>query len=133
MRLLIKAGNSEGDLDGLRRILPSSIIMGGAVAMLKGGTRSSAFVAAAVRGGRPVLRRVKGLMLSGMFGLHPFAAAFDHLYVIVKYSRNNWDHVCLHHPRSDILRSTNANVDHTLEGQVPLPHLHHIFLSPTLL
>lgn len=135
MRLRIKTGDSGagGDFDGVGRILPSSVIVGGGVAMLKSGTRGSAFVANAVGGGRAVLRRVKGLVPSGMFGLYPFAAALNDLYVVVEYSRNDGDHVCLHYPRSDIFRSTDANVNHTLEGQVPLPHLHHIFLSPTLL
>ena len=135
MRLRIKTDDSGagGNFDGLRRILALSVIVGGGVAMLKSGTRGSGLVASAVGGGRAVLRRVKSLMPSGMFGLHPLAAAFDDLYVVVEYGRNDGDHIRLDYPRSDIFRSTDADVNHALEGQVPLPHLHHIFLSPTLL
>jgi hypothetical protein len=60
------------------------------------------------------------------------STSIHHLYVIVEYRSDNWDHIGLHHSCADILRASDPNIDHTLECQIPFPHIHHI-LTPSCL
>lgn len=70
------------------------------------------------------------LLLLGLFSL--FAAFIDNLDVVIENCRDDGNHISLDHASADIFSSSNANVDNTLEGQIPFPHTHHI-LAPTLL
>lgn len=73
-----------------------------------------------------VLLEVLLLRLLGLLTL------FDNLDVVIQDGSNHWDHIGLHNPSPDGLRSPNTDIDDALEGKVPLPHAHHI-LAPTLL
>ena len=77
---------------------------------------------------------VQPLLLQSLgFGLlRLLTTSIDHLYVVVENGRNHWYEVRLDYPSADSLRATDANIDHALEGEVPLPHIHHI-LAPSLL
>lgn len=78
----------------------------------------------------PTMVMVMQLFLTGLFGL--FATLFDDFDVIIEDGGNDGYHVCLDDSSADILGTTNTDVDDALEGQVPLPHAHHI-LAATLL
>jgi hypothetical protein len=54
------------------------------------------------------------------------------LKVVVQDGRNYRYHVRLDNSSSYSFRSSHSNVDYALEGQVPFPHLHHVF-TPALL
>lgn len=69
------------------------------------------------------------LLLLGLFSL--FAALVDDFDVIVEDGCDDRDHIGLDHARADVLRASDADVDNALEGQVPLPHAHHV-LAPAL-
>jgi hypothetical protein len=69
------------------------------------------------------------LLLLHFLGL--FAALFDDFDVVVEDGSNDRDHVSLHNACAHVFRATNADVDDTLEREIPLPHAHHI-LAPTL-
>jgi hypothetical protein len=73
---------------------------------------------------------VGNLLLLGFLGL--LSTLFDHLDVIVENSSNDRDHISLDNPRPYILGTANSYVNDALEGQVPLPHVHHV-LAPALL
>lgn len=72
---------------------------------------------------------LQGLDL-GLLGL--FSASVDDLDVVVEYGGNDGNHVCLDHSSPDVLRAADANVDHALKGQIPLPHIHHVLASAGL-
>lgn len=61
-----------------------------------------------------------------------FSQLFCNLDVIIEYCGNDGDHVGLDNSGPDALGSPDTYVDDTLEGQIPLPHVHHIF-TPSLL
>lgn len=61
-----------------------------------------------------------------------FTALVNHLDIIVQYGCDNWHHVGLDNASSHVLGPTNPNVNHTLEGQIPFPHVHHILAAPLL-
>lgn len=87
------------------------------------------------RGAREAVARTaestKGT-LSSALDLCLFPALVDDLEVVVEYGRNDGNHVSLDDAGPYSLRSPDADVDNTLESQVPLPHLHHVF-APALL
>jgi hypothetical protein len=56
----------------------------------------------------------------------------NHFDVIVEYCSDDWNHVCLHHSCPHIFRSSDSNINNALKSQIPLPHVHHIFTSPSL-
>lgn len=60
-----------------------------------------------------------------------FSQLFCDFDVIVENRRNDRDHVSLDNSGPHTLGSSDTYVDDTLEGQVPLPHIHHIF-TPAL-
>lgn len=70
------------------------------------------------------------LLLLRLLGL--LATFIDDLDVVVEDGGNDRDHVGLDHPRPDAFGASDAYVDDALEGQVPLPHVHHV-LAPALL
>jgi hypothetical protein len=70
------------------------------------------------------------LQLHGFFSL--FSASINHFDVVIEYCSNDGNHICFYHPRPDILRASDPNIDNALESQIPFPHIHHIFASPRL-
>jgi hypothetical protein len=73
---------------------------------------------------------VMDLLLLGLLCL--FTALVDGLDVIVEDGSDDGDHIGLDNAGADVFRSSDADIDDTLEGKVPLPHSHHI-LTATLL
>jgi hypothetical protein len=95
-------------------------------AIAKGG----GFVGASVRTRgmvQPLLLQGLGL---GLLRLLP--TSVDHLDVVVEDGCNHWHQVGLDDPGADCLRAADTDINHALEGEVPLPHIHHI-LAPALL
>ena len=70
------------------------------------------------------------LLLLGFLSL--FTTLLDDFDVIVQNRGNDGDHVGLHDPGPDIFGPANADIHHTLEGEIPLPHAHHILTSTLL-
>lgn len=70
--------------------------------------------------------------LSPALNLCLLPALVDDLEVVVEYGRDDGNHVSLDDTGPYGLGTPDADVDDTLEGQVPLPHLHHVF-APALL
>ena len=64
------------------------------------------------------------------FGARP--ALVDDLDVVVEDGSDDGHHVGLDDAGPDILRPSHADVEDALEGQVPLPHVHHV-LAPAFL
>lgn len=54
------------------------------------------------------------------------------LYVVVENCSDNGDHVSLNHPRPNWLRASDADIDNTLEREIPFPHIHHVLASACL-
>lgn len=77
---------------------------------------------------------VQPLLLQSLgFGLlRLLATSINHLDVVVENGRNHRYEVRLDYPSADSLRAADANIDHALEGEVPLPHIHHILAPPLL-
>jgi hypothetical protein len=73
----------------------------------------------------PVTLRPSGLLCL-------FSEFLDDLDVIVKNCRNHRDHIGLDDAGPDSLCAPNAYVDDALKGQIPLPHVHHVFAAPLL-
>lgn len=73
---------------------------------------------------------LQGLLCLGLLCL--LATPVDHLDVVVEDSCNDWHEVCFDDSGTNILRATDADIDHTLEGEVPLPHVHHVLAPPLL-
>lgn len=70
------------------------------------------------------------LLLLGLLGL---LTTFVHdLDVIVKDGSNDRNHVGLNHAGPNTFGASNSYVHDALEGQVPFPHVHHVF-APALL
>lgn len=76
---------------------------------------------------QPLLLQRLGLGL-----LRLLSAPVHDLDVVVEDGSNNRDQISLNDPGADVLRATDANVDHALESEVPLPHIHHILAPPLL-
>jgi hypothetical protein len=72
---------------------------------------------------------LQGLGL-GLLGLLP--APVHDLDVVVEDGRDDGNQVSLDDSGADVLRSSDADIDDTLEGQVPFPHVHHILTPPLL-
>lgn len=70
------------------------------------------------------------MLLLGLLSLLP--ALLNHLDVVVEDGGDDGNHVCLDHARANSFGATNSYVDDALEGEVPLPHVHHV-LAPSLL
>lgn len=70
---------------------------------------------------------VVNLLLLGLLSL--FAALIDSLDVVVEDCSNDGDHVGLDDTGTDIFRASDADVDHALKSEIPLPHAHHIFAA----
>lgn len=64
------------------------------------------------------------MLLLGLLCL--FAALLNDLDVVVENGGDNRDHVGLDDACADGLGAADSNIDNALEGQVPLPHVHHI-------
>jgi hypothetical protein len=77
---------------------------------------------------------VQTLLLQGLgLGLLRLLPAPIHdLDVVVEDSSDDWNQVGLDDSGADVLRSSDADIDDTLEGQVPFPHVHHILAPPLL-
>lgn len=73
---------------------------------------------------------VRNLLLLGLLGL--LATFFNHLDVIVEDGSDDGNHVGLDDTRADVFGAANSDVDDALKGEVPFPHVHHIF-APALL
>lgn len=71
-----------------------------------------------------------GMALLRLLGL--FTALFNDLDVVVEDSGNDGDHVGFDDACPDGLGAPDADVDDALEGQVPFPHVHHIFAATLL-
>lgn len=61
-----------------------------------------------------------------------FTTLVKHLDIIVQDGCDDGHHIRLDDSSSHIFRPTNPDVDHALEGQVPLPHVHHVLATPLL-
>lgn len=74
------------------------------------------------------------LFLDGLLlcPLRLLSAPIYDLYVVIENCSDNRDHVSLHHPRPDRLRASDADIDNTLECEIPFPHIHHVFASACL-
>lgn len=70
------------------------------------------------------------LLLLRLLGL--FSTLLNHFNVVIQDGSNHRDHVGLHNPSPDGLRSPDTNIDDALEGKIPLPHAHHILASALL-
>lgn len=64
--------------------------------------------------------------------LRLLSAPIYDLYVVVENRSDNWDHVCLYHPSPNRLRASDADIDNTLESEIPFPHIHHVLASACL-
>lgn len=73
---------------------------------------------------------VRDLLLLGLLGL--LTTFLNHFNVIVEDGSNDGDHVGLNNTRANVFGAANSDVDDALEGEVPFPHVHHIF-APALL
>jgi hypothetical protein len=80
------------------------------------------------------------LHLSGLLGLFStpshlpgllgFLPTFFHKFVIaVEKGGNDWNHVGLDNASPNILCPTHADVDDTLESEIPLPHSHRVMTA----
>lgn len=69
-------------------------------------------------------------LLFRFFRLLP-APVYD-LDVVVENCSDNWDHVCLYHPSPNWFRASDADIDNTLESEIPFPHIHHVLASACL-
>jgi L-fucose mutarotase/ribose pyranase (RbsD/FucU family) len=65
------------------------------------------------------------------FGFGSCPHLVDDLDVVVENGCDDRHHVGFDDTRPDVLRATHADVEDALEGQVPLPHVHHV-LAPAL-
>lgn len=70
------------------------------------------------------------LFLLGLFRL--FTALLGNLDVVVENGGNDGNHVGLDDSCPHGLGASNPYVDDALEGQVPFPHIHHIFAAALL-
>jgi hypothetical protein len=70
------------------------------------------------------------LFLLGLLGL--FTTFLGNLDVVVEYCGNDGNHVGLDDSRPHWLGASNPYVDDALEGQVPFPHIHHVFTTALL-
>lgn len=73
---------------------------------------------------------VVDLLVLGLVGL--FAALVNDSDVVVKDGGDDRNHVSLDDSGADVLGAADANVDDTLESEVPLPHAHHVFAAALL-
>lgn len=64
--------------------------------------------------------------------LDSLATLVDDPDVIVEYGCNDRNHISLDNPSPYILRAANPNIEHTLKGEIPFPHLHHLLASSLL-
>jgi len=64
--------------------------------------------------------------------LGPRPVLVDNLDVVVEDGGDDGDHVGLDDTGPDVLGAPYTNVKDALEGEVPLPHVHHV-LAPALL
>lgn len=71
-----------------------------------------------------------GVALLSLLGLLP--ALFNHLDVVVEDGGNDGHHVGLDDACADGLGAPDADIDDALEGQVPFPHVHHVFAATLL-
>ena len=60
------------------------------------------------------------------------AALLDDPDVIVQDGGDDGHHVGLDNPSADGLGASYADVNDALEGQVPLPHIHHVLAAALL-
>ena len=67
-----------------------------------------------------------------LFLLSLLSAFFCHFDIIVEDGSNDGYHVSFHNAGPDALGASNSYVDNTLKGEVPFPHVHHVF-APALL
>lgn len=70
------------------------------------------------------------VLVLGFLGLCPYV--FNDFDVVVEDCGNHGDHISLHHPSPNSFCAPNAYVDDTLESQIPLPHVHHVFAATLL-
>jgi hypothetical protein len=70
------------------------------------------------------------LLLLGFLGLLP--TLLGNLDVVVEDGGDDGHHVGLDDPGPHSLGASNSYVDDALKGQVPLPHVHHIFAATLL-
>lgn len=73
---------------------------------------------------------VVNMLLFRFLGL--FTTFVDDFDVIIEDSGDDWNHVGFDDPGTNILCTSNANINHALESEIPFPHAHHI-LTATLL
>lgn len=67
-----------------------------------------------------------------VLGIGSLPHLIEDLQVVVEDGGNDGHHVGLDDPCPDALRAAHTDVDNTLEGEAPFPHLHQI-LTPALL
>lgn len=56
--------------------------------------------------------------------INPRPRLIHNFDIIVQDGRDDWYHIRFHHSCPHILRTSYANVDHTLKSKAPFPHLH---------
>lgn len=66
-------------------------------------------------------------LVLGLVGLFP--TLLDDFDVVVKDGSDDRDHIGLDDAGAHVFGSPNTDIDDTLEGQVPLPHVHHVFAA----
>lgn len=66
------------------------------------------------------------------FHVRTLAALVEDVEVVVEDGGDDGHHVCLDDTRAHGLGAADANVDDALEGEVPLPHLHHVLAAALL-
>ena len=76
------------------------------------------------------LMMIGNLLLFRFFRL--FATLLDYFDVVVEDSSDDGHHVSLDDTRPDVLGAPYADVEDALEGQVPLPHVHHVLAAALL-
>lgn len=70
------------------------------------------------------------LLLLGLFGL--FTTLLNHFDVVIENCGDDGHHVGLNDSRPDTFGATDPDIDDTLESQIPLPHIHHVFAAALL-
>jgi len=70
--------------------------------------------------------------VSPQLGFCSFPALIDNLDVVVEDGCDDGHHVGFNNPRADVFGPSHADVEDALEGEVPLPHVHHVLASALL-
>jgi hypothetical protein len=70
---------------------------------------------------------IVALLLLSLLCLFP--TLIDSLGIVVENSGDDRHHVSLDNAGANVFRASNADIDNTLEGKIPLPHSHHVLAT----